>query len=232
MSDLLGGIARWVIEVVHSFGYFGVGFLTALAHLHLPVPTMLFLPLAGFLVGQGQFSFFGVLASATAGAVVASLILYALGIWFGEESLRRIIKRFERFKVLFVADLDKAGRAFERHGGKAILIAHLIPGVGALIAIPAGFRRMPILGRFIVCTVIGSALWNTAFIGLGWALGARWTLVEQYAPILQYAALAAAAVGILWFLGRRRKARGRTKRSNKAKSRDLEKDPGPPPDGQ
>ncbi len=62
---------------------------------------------------------------------------------------------------------------FEQHGGQAILIVHLVPTVGALISIPAGIRRMPILKVFMFYTIIGSTLWNGAFIILGWVLGAQ-----------------------------------------------------------
>src|SRR5437588_12037442 len=127
MSDLLGNLARWAIDAVYSFDYLGVAFLTALAHLHLPIPTPLFLPLTGFSVSQGRFSFVAVLVASTAGAVAASLVLYLIGLWIGEESLRRLIKRAEGFKLVSGSQLEKASEAFEQHGGKAIVISHLIP---------------------------------------------------------------------------------------------------------
>lgn len=64
------------------------------------------------------------------------------------------------------------------------MIGHLIPGVGALISLPAGIKRMLLSREFLVYTIIGSALRNVVFIGLEWALGANWALVERYATIL------------------------------------------------
>src|SRR5919199_1277881 len=207
MSTLLADLAQWAIDVVYAFGYVGVAVLVALGYLHLlPLPTQLPLALAGFLVGQGRFSFVVVLITSTAGGAVASLILYLPGLWMGEESLRRLIKRFERFKLVSESDLDKASEMFERHGRKAVLIGHLIPGVTALVSIPAGLKRMPIYGRFMAYTVLGSVLWNGGHIGLGWALGAQWELVEQYGRIVELAVLAAIVGGIFWFLWRRWKA--------------------------
>lgn len=77
------------------------------------------------------------------------------------------------------SDLDKASKTFERHGGKAVLIGHLVPGVTALISVLAGLKRMPIRGRFLFYTILGTALWNGALIALGWALGAEWSLVRR-----------------------------------------------------
>ena len=204
MSHLFGDVARWSTEVVHFFGYPGVAVLMALSNLFLPIPSELVLPLAGFLVGQGRFSFLLVLIAATAGSVASALILYAAGRWFGEERLRRLVGRFGRFVLIDESHLDKVSGWFERHGGEAVLICRLVPGVGSLISVPAGIERMPVW-RLITYTCLGNGLWNVAFIGLGWALGAKWKLVERYAPIVEYAALAAIAGGVLWLLWRRRK---------------------------
>ncbi len=217
MSDLLGNIAQWAVDVVYSFGYVGVAVLIGLINMHLlPVPTQLVLGLAGFLVGQGRFSFVLVLVASTVGAVAASLVTYAVGAWIGEENLRRVIKRFERFKLIFVADLERSSEVFEKHGGKAILIGHLFPGIGALISIPAGIKRMPIFGRFMVYTLLGCILWNGGFIVLGLLLGSNWPVVKEYASIIEYAALAAIVGGVLLLLWRRWKAYKHVDREKKA----------------
>lgn len=206
MGELLTDLARWVTDVVHSFGYVGVFVLIVLGDLRLPIPTELTLPLAGFLVGQGRLSFIPVLLTATAARVTTSLILYTLGLRIGGERLRRLIRRFERFGLLFTSDVDKASEVFERHGGKAVLIGHLVPGVGALISVPAGLKRMPIRWRFLGYTALGSTLWTGALVGLGWALGSRWRMVELYASFIGYAVLAAVVLGVIWLLWRRWKA--------------------------
>ena len=207
MGELLGDIAYWAVGVVYSFGYVGIAVLIGLINLHLlPIPTQLILCLAGFLVGQGRFSLALVLLASTVGAVAASLGLYYLGAWIGESNLHRIVKRFERFKLILVADLERASEVFTHHGGKAILIGHLFPGVGAMISIPAGIKRMSILGRFMTYTIIGSALWNGAFIVLGLVLGSNWPVVKEYSSIIEYSVLAILAAGILLLIWRRWKA--------------------------
>ncbi len=206
MGSLLAELARWVVDVVHSFGYVGVFVVVLSGSLFLPVPTELTLPLFGFLVGQGRLSFGAVLLTGTAARVVAALIFYSLGFRIGETRLRRAIERLERTKLIFGSDLDRASAAFERHGGKAIFIGHLIPGVGALISVPAGLGRMPIRWRFLGYTVLGATLWTGTLVGLGWALGRRWRIVELYASFIGLAVLAIFLAGILWFLWRRWKA--------------------------
>jgi len=200
---MVGEMARWVTEVIHSFGYAGLVVLVALSNLFVPVYTEFVLPFAGFLVGRGRFSFPLVLLSATAGSVSASVLLYYVGLRIGEDRLRRLVKRVERFRVVTVSDLDRVGKFFERHGGMAVLIGQVTPNVGALISVPAGMKRMPLFGRFLGFTVLGGVLWNGTFITLGWVLGARWEMVEQYMPVVEWAILISILTGVLFLIWRR-----------------------------
>ena len=169
----------------------------------MPIPSALVLPLSGFLVGQGRFAFVPLLMWTTVvGAVAPSLILYVAGRWLGEERLRRFLRRLGRVVLVRESDLDKASGWFERHGGAAVLICRLVPGVGSLISVPAGIERMG-LWRFVLYTGLGSGLWNGLFIGLGWCLGTRWGLAGQYEHAALYAVVAAVSGGLLWLLWRR-----------------------------
>src|SRR5215204_7068774 len=206
MGALLADLVRWVFDVVHSFGYVGVFVLILAGSLFLPVPTELTLPLLGFLVGQGRLSFFPVLLTATAARVCASLVMYQVGLRISEVRLRRLVKRLERSRLVFVSDLEGASRVFEQHGGKAILVGHLIPGVGALVSVPAGLKRMPLRWRFLGYTILGCTLWNSSLIGLGWALGGRWRIVEAFTSFVGFAVLAILVAAILWLFWRRRRA--------------------------
>ena len=209
MSDLFAAVAKWVTDAVDFFGYIGVFVLVVLGNLHLPVPTQLTLPLAGFLIGQGRFTFIEVMAWSTAAAVAVSLIFYYVGSWLGEEKLRRFVGRFGRFVFVGEKDLDKAGDVFERHGGKAIFMGHLVPGVGAFISIPAGLRHMSIWGRFMVYTILGSIVWNGIHVVAGWVLGENWEAVKQYATIIEVVVLAAVVIAIILFVWRRWRAHRR-----------------------
>jgi membrane protein DedA with SNARE-associated domain len=205
---VLTDLVRWVIEVVHSLEYVGVFVLILAGSLYLPVPTELTLPLFGFLIGNGRLSFVPVLLAATAARVCAALVLYAVGLRLREARLRRVIEHFERSKLLFVSDLEKASAVFEHHGGKAILVGHLIPGVGALVSVPAGLKRMPVRWRFLGYTILGCSIWNASLISLGWALGGRWRIVEVFTSFVGTAVLIVLIAATVWSFRRRRKAHG------------------------
>ena len=225
MSGLIGDIAEWITGAVDYFGYVGVFVLVVLGNLHLPVPTQLTLPLAGFLIGQGRFSFVQVMVWSSAAAIAVSFIFYYVGFWIGDENLRRFVGRFGRFLFVGEKDLDKANAVFDRHGGKAIFLGHLVPGVGAFNSIPAGLRHMSIMGRFMIYTILGSIVWNGVHVGLGWVLGENWQIVKDYATIIEFAVLAAVVVGIVLFVGRRWKARRRPGHPETAERQDNREPP-------
>lgn len=203
MSGLFGGIAEWITGVVESLGYVGVAVLIALENVFPPIPSELVLPLAGFLAGQGEMAFVGVVAAATAGSVIGALVLYGLGRWLGEKRVRAIVKRYGKFAMIGEDDIDRSEEWFDKHGRKAILIGRLVPFVRSFISVPAGFCGMG-LGRFVIYTTIGSAIWNSALVGLGWFLGEQWQAVRQYASYFEYAVLALLVGGVIWFIWKRR----------------------------
>ena len=76
----------------------------------------------------------------------------------------------------------------------------------SLISVPAGVAHMP-RWRFTLLTGLGSLVWNSVFIGGGYALGAQFDRVEEYSSYLDLAVYA--AIVVLIGLGVRRALRDR-----------------------
>ncbi len=212
MSDLipgLSGIASWVTDVVEELGYIGLLLMVALENVFPPIPSELILPLAGFLTGQGRMWFPGAVLAATAGSVIGALVLYYLGYYFGEHRVRALVRRFGRWAMVSETDIDKADDWFDRHDREAVLFGRLFPVVRSLISIPAGIRRMQ-MAKFLLYTAIGSAIWNTVLIGIGWILGDNWSEVEKYVGYLQYLVILAVLVGVAWFMYMKMRQRNTT----------------------
>ena len=203
---MFDSIADWVTRVIETLGYPGLTVLVALENLFPPIPSEVILPLAGFLTGQGRFAFLPVLLATTLGSLLGALALYAVGLAVGQRRVERVVARYGHWALLAPADLTRAETWFDRYGPVAVLTGRLIPVVRSLVSIPAGYRRMP-LGQFLLLTGGGSALWNGALVGLGWALGENWHVIEEYVGWLQYAVLAAVALLVLRFVWHRLRAR-------------------------
>jgi membrane protein DedA with SNARE-associated domain len=204
----LGGLTGWVASVIESLGELGVGLLVALENLIPPIPSEIVLSLAGYLASEGRVNLVLVTIAATVGSVVGALALYGLGRGLGEERLRRWL---DRIPLVDADDLDTADRWFERHAKGAVLFGRMAPVVRSLVSIPAGANKMPLV-QFTLLTAIGSGVWNTLFVGGGYALGSRWQQLDQYSSYINNAVLVFFAVAIVWWVVkkvRKRRARKR-----------------------
>jgi membrane protein DedA with SNARE-associated domain len=195
-----------ISEVLTDLGYLGLALLMVAETVFPPIPSEVVLPLAGFLVEQGEFAFVPTLIASTVGSLVGAVLLYEAARHGG----RPFAERFVRFARQDPAKLDEAEAWFRRRGWLMVLVGRCIPGVRSLVAIPAGVLRMP-RSEYIVLTLIGSTVWNTLLIGAGYVLGTQWERVADVigplaTPLLVLLAVAAAGV-LVWRAVRRRAAR-------------------------
>lgn len=178
MGSISEWMSEWVFRLVDALGAVGVGLLLFIETVIPPIPSELILPLAGFRSRSGELNFFAVWFTATTGALVGALLLYALGAWLGYDRLHQLAgKRW--FVIATRADVERGYHLFERHGNWLVLGARCIPIVRSLISLPAGVARMPLV-RFTAFTAVGTAIWNFGLIGAGWLLADNWSQVEGY----------------------------------------------------
>ncbi|MFT4036639.1 MAG: DedA family protein [Thermomicrobiales bacterium] len=199
-------LATWVTSIIESLGYPGLTILVALENLFPPIPSEVILPLAGFLTGQGRFSFAWVLIASTLGSLIGALLLYAIGVALGKGGVRTLFEKFGHWALLTPDDLTRAEQWFDRYGPVAVFIGRLVPVVRSLVSIPAGYRRMPLV-QFVPLTIFGSLLWNGALISLGWAFGDNWHAIEEYVGWLQYVVIVVVGLLVLKFVWGRMRQR-------------------------
>ena len=203
-------LVDWVTDLMQTAGAPGAALAIALENLFPPLPSEVFLPLAGFTAAQGKMSLLAAIGWTTFGSVAGALLLYWLGALLGRDRVRRIASRMPLVRV---SDVDKTEAWFLRNGYRAVFFGRMIPVFRSLISIPAGIERMR-LAPFIAYTTAGSLIWNTALILAGYLLGDNWHLVEDYVGLASKAVLALAVIVAAVFVVTRlskRKA-GATKR--------------------
>ncbi|GAA3152564.1 hypothetical protein GCM10010466_49430 [Planomonospora alba] len=192
---------------METLGAPGAGIAIALENLFPPLPSEVILPLAGFTASRGNMTLFDAVLWTTLGSVIGALALYAIGALLGRE---RVVLIASKLPLINVADIEKTEAWFARHGKKTVFFGRMIPIFRSLISIPAGVERMPI-SIFTLLTLMGSLIWNTAFVMAGYALGENYHLVEDYMGIVSKAVLGVVLLAIVIFIVVRLKDRRKGK---------------------
>ena len=195
-------IVEWVLDLMDRIGGPGIALGIFFENVFPPIPSEVILPLAGFTAAQGRYSIVEAVLWATFGSVAGALLLYGIGAALGIDRLKVIA---HRMPLVDVADIDKADAWFTKHGPKAVFLGRFVPGIRSIISIPAGIDRMPV-AKFLGYTTAGSLIWNSLFVWIGFQLGDRYHLVEQYMdPISKvvYVLIVLAALGVVAWMWRR-----------------------------
>ncbi|UBI02422.1 DedA family protein [Corynebacterium freneyi] len=197
-------IIDWSVSLMGVFGPPGIALAILVETILPPVPSELFLPLAGFTATTGKFTWWSAVAWATGGSVVGAFVLYWAGAALGAERVRAIA---EKLPLTRASDVDYALEWFGRHGEASVFLGRMVPGIRSIISVPAGLWRMPLL-KFALYTTAGSTIWNGVLVYLGVILGAKWHIVGEWIDrfsVVIYVACAVVAVVVVVLLVRRRR---------------------------
>ena len=203
LDDGLTGFTGFAADVIVSIGEVGVGLLTFVETVIPPIPSEIVLSLAGYLSERGRMSFLGVIVAATVGGILGSLLLYALGAWFGETRAKMMLAKLP---LVDLADMESASGWFERHGPSVVFFGRFVPIVRSLVSLPAGAQRMPLL-RFVGLTALGSVIWNSLLVGAGYLLGTQYEVIGGYLRYLDYLVVIALAAVVGWLYLRKQRQR-------------------------
>ena len=129
----------------------------------LPGDSLLFA--AGLLASQQVFRVGLLIVVLSVAAVLGDAVNYYLGLQMGEHV-------FERGRLRFVkhSHLMAAKAFYERHGGKAIILARFMPLVRTFTPFVAGVAQMN-YARFVVYNIVGGVGWITSMTLCGYFLG-------------------------------------------------------------
>jgi membrane protein DedA with SNARE-associated domain len=100
------------------------------------------------------------------GVIVADVVLYSVGRFFGTRLLDRTW--FARFVPK--AKRERIERNFDRYGVNILLIGRLLPGIRSPLFITAGTMRLPV-SRFILADSLGAVLGNGLLFFLAFWFG-------------------------------------------------------------
>jgi membrane protein DedA with SNARE-associated domain/rhodanese-related sulfurtransferase len=152
----------------------------------LPVPAMPTLILAGALAATSALSAIGLFSSAVIACLTADIVWYLAGRWYGS----RVMRLLCRISISPDSCVSETQLRFERWGASALILAKFVPGLSVIAKPLAGATHMSV-PRFLLYTVIGSALWVGAGLGIGMLLRPE---LEQLLPRVQHVGTVVVAV--------------------------------------
>ncbi len=164
-------------QLIRSIGYIGVfGFVFAesglLVGVFLPGDSLLFT--AGFLASVGVFNIYVLAAGCFIAAVLGDNVGYAFGRRYGRKLFTKDDSFWFRKKNLSIAE-----RFYEKHGGKAIILARFTPIVRTFAPIVAGIGAME-YQTFFRYNLVGGFLWAVGVTLAGYFLGSIIPDVDRY----------------------------------------------------
>lgn len=190
---------NWLIETIGTMGYLGIIFLMFVESSFIPLPSELVIPPAGYLISQNQMSWFGVIASGTAGSVLGALFNYAIAVFLG----RPFILRYGKYFWISENRFKKGEDFFLRHGNISTFIGRLILGVRQYISFPAGLARMN-LKKFCFYTAAGAGIWVWILAYIGYFVGNNKDKIlqasRQWSVYIIICSVLVIAVYIIWHI--------------------------------
>ncbi len=170
-------------------GYAVLFGISLVAQLGAPIPATPLLLAAGALAKAGQLSLSIAVALSVAASALGHLVWYEAGRRRGASVLRLLC----RISIEPDSCVRRTEDLFARHGGRALVAAPFVPGLGAVAPPLAGMARMPI-GRFLFLDAAGAFLFAGALGGAGFVAGPQLTALVQVG--LRYGAWLALGAGI------------------------------------
>jgi membrane-associated protein len=166
----------------------------------LPGDSLLFV--AGLYAARGDLSLGLLLSLLIPLAVLGDATSYLIGAKTGPRIFDRPESRF--FKP---AHIKRAHEFYEKHGGKAIVLARFMPIVRTFVPIAAGVAQMR-YRDFVTYNVLGAALWIGSMTTMGYYLGRFEWIGENIDKAIVVIVFVSLLPGIIEYFKARAKAAG------------------------
>ena len=168
-----------ILNIVNSYGYFGIASLIAVENIFPPIPSEVILTFGGFLTLHSQMNILGVIIASTLGSVIGAIILYLIGSILSKKRLYKLVEgKIGKALHFKKEDIDNSEKWFLEKGKYTVFFCRFIPIVRSLISIPAGMTKMN-FPYFLLLTFLGSSIWNAILVSLGAFAGEAWLKISN-----------------------------------------------------
>ncbi|HET9191243.1 MAG TPA: DedA family protein [Vicinamibacterales bacterium] len=174
--DLLLHVDEYLRDLVEMYGPWIYAILFAIVFAETGLVVTPFLPGDSLLFAAGALAATGALDVTVASivvlaaAIIGDAVNYAIGRSVGRQLVRRAETDPRWRRWINPAYVARAHEFFERHGGKAIVLARFMPIVRTFVPFVAGIGEMS-YPKFAFYNIAGAVLWVAVCVGAGYAFG-------------------------------------------------------------
>lgn len=183
LMDMLLHIDVYLREIVESYGHLVYLFLFIVVFCETGLVVTPFLPgdsllfAGGTLAGAGMMSYPGICATLLAAAIIGDAVNFHIGRYIGPP----VFEKDHRF--LKKKYLEQARLFYEKHGGKAIILARFIPIIRTFAPFVAGVALMK-KSRFLFFNISGACIWVFSIVSAGYFLGSLPFVQKNFSLII------------------------------------------------
>jgi membrane-associated protein len=168
--DLFLNIDKNLITLIQEYRIGVYGFLFGVLFMETGLVVIPFLPgdsllfAAGALAALGSLNIIWLYLIVLSAAILGDTVNYWIGYFIGPKAFN------SKGKFLKKKYLNTAQAFYEKHGGKAIILARFVPIVRTFAPFVAGIGKMK-YERFILFNIIGGISWTALMTFSGYFLG-------------------------------------------------------------
>lgn len=159
LFELVNQYGLWIYAILFIIVFCETGLVVTP---FLPGDSLLFA--SGVVAGAGLMGYFEVMFVLLLAGVIGDAVNYTIGRHVGPQIFSKDTRFIKKEHLL------KAHHFYERHGGKAIILARFIPIVRTFAPFVAGIALMNPT-TFFFFNIIGCVIWVVALVSAGFFLG-------------------------------------------------------------
>ncbi len=156
-----------------------VALILALESCGVPIANSSLLLLTGALAFMGHANIWVLGIVSICASIFGATMAYLIGAHGGRPVLLHITRWFR----IHPEQVEVAERWFQRSGIWMIFASRIVPYIRPFACFPSGITHTP-FWRFFVSASLGSIVWCSAILAIGWSLGKRWgvalTVIRAY----------------------------------------------------